>query len=256
MASKREKDAAMQEVHDALKRKASGTKTEPEWIRNYMKSELSFFGLTVPVQRDVMRAGYSFLEKEDEEVLEIWDHVWSSSDNFEVMAQPLLYYGHKARAEFLIHAWPVISGWSSRLENWAHSDGLSSLYVKILEQERGKVFPTLLRWNKSTHPWQRRQSVVSILYYSSARTAVLPYEKIIPLVRNLLLDEEYYVQKGVGWTLRELTNVHPVKTREFLLEHATRIHPAAFGAAVEKLSARERDKLKALRASYRKNRRS
>lgn len=254
MISSRQKAAALKEVYAALQRAARNQKTDPEQIRRYMNSELKFFGISVPAQRRVSNSGFSFLKLPRGDVLTIWDFIWHNSDNFEVMSQAPMYYGQKSQQDFLSTAWPVISRWSKRIENWAHSDSLSSLYVRILEQQQHKVFPTLLRWNKSPHPWLRRQSVVSILYYSSARHAVLPFEKIIPLVKNLLHDEEYYVQKGVGWTLRELSNVHPGKTRKFLVEHAEHIHPAAFGAAVEKVSAKEKELLKALRRRHRSER--
>ncbi|MBN8548143.1 MAG: DNA alkylation repair protein [Deltaproteobacteria bacterium] len=248
MLTLKQKKAALDEVHAALAKASRSAPTNPERIKKYMNSQLSFFGLSVPLQRKVHGAGFSFLDESPSAVLETWDYIWNTSDNFEVMTQPLFYYGHPSRATLLPSAWPVISKWSTRIENWAHSDGLSSIYVKIIESNPARIWPTLQRWNKSKLPWLRRQSIVSIHYYSSARKSVQPFEKAIPLVKNLLHDEHYYVQKGVGWTLRELSNVHAEKTKNFLTQHAALISPAAFSAAIEKLSDREKAALKKLRS--------
>ena len=56
----------------------------------------------------------------------------------------------------------------------------------------------------------------------------------------LLDDDHYYVQKGVGWALREAWNVYPEETFEFLKKHAHRIATAGWTAATEKLAPRDK----------------
>jgi len=65
----------------------------------------------------------------------------------------------------------------------------------------------------------------------------------------LLADGEYYVQKGVGWALRELRNVYPKEAHAYLLKHIRTVSPIAFTIAIEKVGEAERAKLKALRKS-------
>jgi len=70
---------------------------------------------------------------------------------------------------------------------------------------------------------------------------------LIPLVENLLSDPDYFVQKGVGWTLRELYLAYPSETFKFMTGHFAQITLTAFAAASEKLKPAEKEKLKALR---------
>ena len=128
-----------------------------------------------------------------------------------------------------------------------YSDSLSKIYTKILGQKPDEIYPTLVEWNASTDLWKRRQSVVSLLYYARTKKQFLPYKKIIPLIENLLHDEEYYVQKGVGWSLREVYNVYPEETWKFMLKNHKHIHSIAFSAAVEKLPLNLKEELKTLR---------
>jgi 3-methyladenine DNA glycosylase AlkD len=112
-----------------------------------------------------------------------------------------------------------------------------------------KIYPQLAIWNKDKDLWKRRQSVVSMLYFSGTKKIYLPFEKITALVEPLLKDKEYYVQKGVGWTLREMNTVYPKETFPFLIRHIKAISPIAFTIAIEKMEAVNKANLKALRKS-------
>jgi len=110
-----------------------------------------------------------------------------------------------------------------------------------------QVYAQLKMWNTDKDLWKRRQSIVSLLYYSRTKKVHLPYNEIIPLIDNLLNDKEYYVQKGVGWSLRELYNVYPEKTFGYLKKNTKSISAIAFYAATEKLTKKEKELLKTLR---------
>ncbi len=213
----------------------------------HYNSALPGFGLPVPVQRAIFRQGYSFNSQDHATRLRIWDHIWHEGQFIEVMSQALLAYERKTPDKEILAAWPALRGWSSRIDNWAHSDSLSSVYARLLELDPGRIYPVLAKWNQSSNPWLRRQSVVSLLYYSSARTSLLPVSKLLPLVKNLLHDEDYYVQKGVGWALREISNVYPREARSFLLKHVRNLAPAAFSSATEKYAPKDKAQLKSLR---------
>jgi 3-methyladenine DNA glycosylase AlkD len=213
---------------------------------------LRTLGLMVPMQRAAVREGYSFLRGSQREVARAWDGVWRKSDCYEVMAQPLFYYAHKARRDQLTARWPLLREWSRRAECWPHADTLCGIYATILEAQPDRVLPTLEKWNRGRSPWRRRLSIVSLIYYASARERVLPFKSLIPLVERQVGYDHLFVQKGVGWTLRELGNLYPKPTWRWLQANATRLSATAYSAAVEKRSRAERDALKAARKAARK----
>lgn len=148
--------------------------------------------------------------------------------------------------------WKEIVHWIKRIDNWAHSDCLTHYYAALLEEIPELVYPQLQKWNCSNKPWERRQSVLSLLDYARFRKIKLPFKKIIVLVENILNDENYFVQKGIGWCLRETYIVYPKETYSFLIENHKRITATAFSSAGEKLSADKKEKLKSLRKKSRK----
>jgi 3-methyladenine DNA glycosylase AlkD len=195
----------------------------------------------------MLKRGFSFSALDRGEVANIWDSVWQKSDCFEVMALALAWFDHKKQADILVDQWPRLKKWSARIDNWAHSDTLSGIYARILEQSPASTYPTLQKWNQSKSPWLRRLSIVSLMYYSSQRKKVLPLPKILALVEPQIEFDHYYVQKGVGWTLREAGNVYPKETYKFLEKNIQRLSAPAFSAATEKLTKQQKDRLKVLR---------
>lgn len=64
-------------------------------------------------------------------------------------------------------------------------------------------------------------------------------------------SSDHYVQKGVGWTLRELHNVYPKETYAFLAANIDRLKSYAFSASTEKMTQDGKARLKRLREKER-----
>ncbi len=216
------------------------------------QSKLRYIGLRVPQLDEAMRTGFSFSKNEPKDLAMIWDRIWHLSDCYEVMSLALAWFCDSKQRVILKRYWPYLKKWSSRIDNWAHSDTLSGIYARILEGTPGLVYPTLVTWNGSKNSWLRRLSIVSLIYYSSQREKVLPLKKILVLLKPQLEFDHYYVQKGVGWTLRETSNVYPEPTYAFIEQNIKKLSATAFSAATEKMSQKQRAHLKGLRKAGKK----
>ncbi len=245
--------AYLKEIEEALSLHPRRTSAQnPEAYNGGGQSKLRYIGLRVPHLRHTLKAGFSFTKGERQKAARAWDFVWNNSDCFEVMALALAWFEHRQQLDLLVAEWPRLKKWSARIDNWAHSDSLSGIYARILERDPASVYPTLEAWNESKNPWLRRLSIVSLLYYSSQREKVLPLAKILRLIEPQLEHDHYYVQKGVGWALREAGNVYPEETYCFLEKNILRLSAPAFSSATEKLSAARKKRLKALRSEARR----
>ncbi|HKC67334.1 MAG TPA: DNA alkylation repair protein [Bacteroidia bacterium] len=220
-------------------------------LKKYIGTQYDFIGLSVPKQREVFKAAYEFNNFTIEQQLEIWNEIWHHSQLYEAMTQALFFVSqHKNTFDTKV-LFATTKNWVGKIDNWAHSDGLSDIFSYLLEKDVAVVYPQIKIWNKSDNPWERRQSIVALLEYSKKRKKVLPVNKLLPLVKTLLEDENYFVQKGIGWTLREIGNVYPKDTWAFLVEHHAKITAVAFSPAIEKLSAKQKEELKRLRKKNR-----
>lgn len=233
------------------KLKPPGDPSRSAFTKNYMKSQLEFLTIKVPVMRQIAREGFSFYDRSPEEILAIWNGIWFSSSCFEVMCIPLFYYDRQGR-KISPATWPTLSTWSERIENWAHSDSLASIYSYLLAQNFDEVYKVLQTWNKAENQWLRRLSMVSLIHYSGKKAVFLPLDKVLPMLENCLDDERPYVQKAIGWVLREANYVYHSEISAFIEQHLADLRGIAFSAATERFSAVERGALierrKAMRA--------
>jgi 3-methyladenine DNA glycosylase AlkD len=85
---------------------------------------------------------------------------------------------------------------------------------------------------------------VSLFYYARTKKEHVTFELTQQLIYPLLTDKEYFVQKAVGWTLRESYNVYPKQTFTFIEENIKSITPTAFTTCLEKMTEKQKLTLK------------
>jgi 3-methyladenine DNA glycosylase AlkD len=202
----------------------------------------------VPLHRRESKRAYSFTKLPFKEQLAIWDLLWRTETGFWTRVHAFFFLERHMKKEALLkEMWPVIVQWQEQVDDWGLCDSLSKIYTRILEILPDEVYPQLQQWNKDVDLWKRRQSIVSLLYYSRTKKIRLPFGDIEILISTLLTDKEYYVQKGVGWALRELHNVYPDKTVVYLKNNINLLSSIAFSTSIEKMDADIVNGLKALR---------
>ncbi|HVJ65502.1 MAG TPA: DNA alkylation repair protein [Bdellovibrionota bacterium] len=227
-----------------------------DMVRRIMNAPVPVVGYTAPQQRAVVKRlmdeTQDFSEKQR---WDYWENLWKRGKSFEEQNLAVYFWSHPKNYELAKRHHKKLLAWAADLNNWAHSDGMSSLYARFLEDLGRPVDQILVKWNSSKNPWLRRQSVVSLLYYTRHRKKTPSAQRVLGALKPLLKDEHYYVQKGVGWTLREVYQVDAKLTMAFIERHLHEIDPRAYSAAVEKVSLAEKNRLRELRSTVRKARR-
>jgi len=218
-------------------------------VRETSDSNFQRMRICVPAVRAAAKKPYSFYQLPPREVIGIWDYIWKNTEWYEVAHQALYYYQHKpiTKLEF-----SKIKTWINRCDCWEHSDDLSKIYAQVVEDNRNWIIPVFETWNRSRSPWKRRQSIVGLIEYASKRKHVLPFSQLIRFVAPLLQDNDYYVQKGIGWTLREIYNVYPAEALVFIEQNLIVLSSQAYSSATEKLAKETKQRLNSMRKDGRK----
>lgn len=204
------------------------------------RSELEYCGVRVPSRRRRVQQGFSFSSLPQEDVLNIWDGIWKSSNNGDVMHCALDYCRPIIRKEVMPGWWPLLRTWINRVENWAHADDLSGIYARFFAADQEGLLPQIRSWIASDELWTRRVGLVSTIRYTGKNAIFLPAELAFRLVEPTLDDHRYYIQKGTGWVLRELQQAYPTEFVAFLNTHLHRIGASALTRAIEKLPRENR----------------
>jgi len=240
------KKTPLKEVLNALKPLA-----KPDTDYNAFRKKCTHYpswGIRLPDLRAVYEKGFSFSHEPHEVQSKIWNNIWREAPVHEAMHLPLFYFEER-KDKLTPKDWMLLKTWISRIDGWEHSDMLSKIYSFLLERFPKLVYPTLKTWNHSPNPWKRRNSIVPLILYASKKRTYLPASHILPLVKSLLKDPDPYIQKAVGWTLRECHTVYPKETLKFLEAHIHTLSATSFSYATERLAATEKQSLKQKRSS-------
>ena len=228
----------------APKKWTSGFKPEDFLKGNGMEtSKLKFLNLSMPVIRHQLATLFSTKEKSySSELFEDMQKLWFESDIFDAKIIAIGWL-EEQKPEFLIKNHKKILSWATEIDNWAHSDGLCSIYARMFDHSQKLLLPTYLKWNRHKNSWLRRCSMVGTFYYSRSRLNHPTFTQAKRLVDPHFTAPEYYVQKAVGWTIREMYNVYPSETIKYIENNLDQISSLAWVAATEKLKPSLKQKL-------------
>lgn len=230
------------------------------------QSRLEFWGLSLPTHRAVAKEAaartkaqfgldvktLSASERQKAQIAEwtLWLAVWNHTKNFDVRSVVMIWMSDKSRLELRRRQWKDLFAMAETIDNWALSDGLSMMIADVLENDP-KLFSHFKKWNTSKNPWLRRQSLVGIYGYARFRKKPIAPGLTLGLLEKLLEDPHFYVQRGVGWTLREVDRVDTKLQRAFVKKHLHRISGVAWFAASELYKEKDRRALVIARKEHR-----
>jgi len=203
--------------------------------------------------REILNSEFSFSDKPLIEQAKIWSYIFKNTKYMGVGHLAINFfksYQKSKHVNFMIF-WPLVKTWITSIDNWAHGDMIASLYSQMLEQDDSTIYPFLEKWSENKNPWKRRMSIISLFYYARLRKSYPSFKKVNCLLTPQLEVDHYYVQKAVGWTLRELTQAYPRETAKYMDKHLYKISSDAFSASIEKLPKGRKEELKKKRKTHR-----
>lgn len=207
------------------------------------KSSLTFTNHNMPSLRNLLKEDFLVSKKNSKaDLYNEFRNLWLESNYFEAKMIALYWLDYQS-IDFLIDNSKDILSWAELIDNWAHSDTLCNIYSRLYENDQKRTLSQYQKWNSARESWLRRCSMVGTFYYSRLRKIQPEYNVVKRLVSPHLSAPEYYVQKGVGWTIREMYNVYPDKTSSFIAKNIKKITPIAWVAASEKLPKKEKNLL-------------
>ncbi len=116
---------------------------------------------------------------------------------------------------------------------WDTVDTLSGGPLGVHFQRHPKVRKTYLaKWRKSEDFWLRRACILFQLNYKQDTD----FDLLCEIIRENLGSKEFFINKAIGWALRQYTRVDPQAVRDFVA--ATPLSPLSAREAVKWLEKR------------------
>lgn len=135
-------------------------------------------------------------------------------------------------------AWALIAGWAETFEGWAVADHASIAGQKRLVADASRL-DTVAGWTAHPNMWTRRAALVMTLPWAkmnNPKPADLAIrETVLGWAETYVDDRNWFMQKAVGWWLRDLSRHDPDRTRAFLAGPGARLKSFARKEAARQL---------------------
>ena len=242
------------EIQTALHRLAETNRKGFQYkqLETYFGTKLTILGLSMGDQRALFKERFSFSGLSLEEQLKIYDAVWQQATIYELRFQAVFFITKYCKKLDPVLVLRTVDSWMDTVDCWPHSDDLAKVTciagIKIPEQYKALI----KKWNTSSKAWKRRQSVVALVRERTAFQNIFSWSDLEALFLNLMEEDTYMVQKGLGWALRDTGRIHDKRLLQFLNTYAHLLSSVAFATATEKIDPAEKTHLKQLRKQNRR----
>ena len=192
-------------------------------------------------------------ESQRDKWLEQWKNDFTLND-YLLLGEKLIATGKYEEASFavsfiysLTHAYKPetfekLGEWfDSGIKNWAHTDVLAGKALSHFFINRITCLDALKNWQDAKSKWKRRAIPVTLVELLKTD---IQLENMLSLIEPLMQDKDKFVQKGLGWFLREAWKIHPEKTEDFLLKWKETCGRTIIQYATEKMDKENRKKFR------------
>ena len=192
-------------------------------------------------------------ESQRDKWLELWKGDFTIND-FLSLGDKLISTGKYEEASFAISfiyssqenltadAFERLGTWLEKgIINWAHTDVLSGKALSYFITNKIVEIDSFKEWTKSSSKWKRRSVPVTLI---DALKMDIPLERLFKVIDPLMLDADKFVQKGLGWFLREAWKIHPERTEGFLLKWKDTCGRTIIQYATEKMDKENKNRFR------------
>jgi 3-methyladenine DNA glycosylase AlkD len=204
--------------------------TQAPAMKKYMRGQFEYLGIKTPqaklLQKQLIAEhGLPPFDKLDVVVNELWD---LPQREFQYLAMNLVdKFKKKLEPEFIITLEHLIvtKPW------WDTVDALAAHPVGIMFKRYLNVKAKYLKkWRTSQNIWLRRTTLLFQLGYKTETD----FDLLCELIRENLGSDEFFINKAIGWALRQYAHTNPAPVRKFI-KATKELHPLSRREAMKHL---------------------
>lgn len=224
----------------------------------YMKSEMPYHGVPAPLLRQICRKIFAGVDLPSRavwrgHVLDLWRGATHREERYVAIALT----GHKLAkpyqtpAEMPLYEEIIVTGaW------WDYVDDVASHRVgPILRDYPAPMKRKMLAWSKSQDMWKRRTSIICQLGFKKETDLDLLYACIEPslyrhpersdaptgrrgtkskdLSSATDFSRQFFIQKAIGWALRQYAWTDPAEVKRYVRENRARLSSLSIREALK-----------------------
>jgi 3-methyladenine DNA glycosylase AlkD len=213
--------------------KKNGNKAKADFSKGYLVTKGRIYGVSTPVMRRIGKEASE--EKSAEEIISLAKKLLSSEYFEEITIGLFILREHESELmEMGGFYWNLLEDFIPRVDNWAVSDYSCQLRNAVLVKNP-KQISELKKWVSSDNPWKRRASLITLIKWGKGCRVSCKKKDALFLIGHLISDRDYYVQKAVGWVLRDLSGEYPDEIFQYIRKNNEKLSSIMRSTAMEKL---------------------
>ncbi len=202
-------------------------------MKRYMRGQFEYLGIKGPKMGELLKEHYAENElpgisELDVIVCELWS---LPQREFQYAATSLIGKFERQLPEEFIETLEYLlvnKSWWDTVDTI--SGGILGVHFKRYPKVRRKC---LAKWRKSGNFWLRRACILFQLNYKEETD----FDLLCEIIRENLGSKEFFINKAIGWALRQYTRIDPQAVRQFVAE--TPLSPLSAREALKWLEKRK-----------------
>lgn len=180
----------------------------------YLKNNFACYGIKSPVRKEIQTKWFAKLNKSK---LDRWDIVYLlwDKDQREFQYIAIDYLNRTPKKGYQKDDYLRLEELITSKSWWDSVDSIASNYVgdyfKLFPEQ---IAPTINRWRKSDNMWLNRTCLIFQLKYKYE----VDFDLLKDLIRQFQPNKEFFIQKAIGWSLRQYSKYNPQAVANFVEE--------------------------------------
>ena len=206
--------------HDIFKSfRAHANAQRAQQMAAYMKNNFAFLGIPTPLRRDLSK---EFLKRLARENAVNWTFVFNCFEQPEREFQYLaLDYLSRIKKQIPPQDIANIEKLIQTKSWWDSVDGLDQVVGSLVLRHPELKNSHIRKWMCAENIWLKRVAIDFQLSLKELTDASLLGEVIIANFGS----KEFFVNKAIGWSLRDYSKTNPRWVGEFITQHKSKLHP-------------------------------
>ena len=181
-------------------------------MKSYMKDQYEYYGIKSPVRNVLSSRIYKehkafILENLEEFVHVMWNEPYRE---YQYIAMDVL---KKSKNKLTLENLPMVEWLITQKSWWDTVDFLASTLVGyIFSKNPELIYPKVEAYLNSGNMWLQRTAVLFQLKYGQLTDKELLFDTI----RQLRGGKEFFINKALGWALRQYSKYNPGAVGEFI----------------------------------------
>lgn len=208
------------------------------WDVGYHKSKREHWGVKAPDLEPIVKQ--IVFGGDEATLLALAGELWNTGV-FDLMIAAARILGSK-KISGSKQTWQMIKVFMKDVDGWALEDTLARAAWKCID-ENPRILDELEKWTKHKNFWMRRAALIFTLPF--AKPGKDP-ERMLEWAGGYSTDREWFIQKAIGWWLRDLGAHNPQRVIKFLNQHWPQLQYVAKKESTRKLDQKYLKKIRHL----------